>query len=424
MRETTRLRTTVPHVVVLSDYGHVAGGVAQVAIIAARALADLGVQLTFVCGVAPIGGGLNHANIRVHHLGLEDVWEARNGVNAAVRGIWNERARRELTRILHDRDPESTIVHAHQWTKSLSPSVLHAVAQRGFELIVTAHDFFSVCPNGAYYLFDEQRTCSLRPMTRQCLMHNCDRSSRAHKAVRIVRQVVTDRVLRLSAPIYIHVSPLSQRLLSALLPPASRQFLVPNPCDVRFAPPADPGVADSFIYVGRFTVEKGCLVFAEAAKRAGVRAVFMGDGPEKASITAIYPQAKLRPWGSRHVVAKLIEQARALVLPTICFETFGLSAFEAVARGVPVIVSNTTGATDFVRDAQAGRIVEAGNIEELATALDSLNDAGTARSCGVAAYHEYWRNPFTPERHTSALMATYAQARPVFASRHFGAADP
>jgi hypothetical protein len=43
----------------------------------------------------------------------------------------------------------------------LSPSVLHASVQCGFELIVTAHDFFSVCPNGAYYVFGEQRTCSL-----------------------------------------------------------------------------------------------------------------------------------------------------------------------------------------------------------------------------------------------------------------------
>jgi hypothetical protein len=76
----------VSHVVVLSDYGHAAGGIAQVAIIAARALAQLGVQLIFVCGVAPISGDLIHAKIRVHHLGLEDVWQARNPVNAAARG--------------------------------------------------------------------------------------------------------------------------------------------------------------------------------------------------------------------------------------------------------------------------------------------------------------------------------------------------
>jgi glycosyltransferase involved in cell wall biosynthesis len=255
-------------------------------------------------------------------------------------------------------------------------------------------------------------------------MHNCDRSGRVHKMVRMVRQVVANRALHLGAPIYIHVSSLSQRLLSAFLPPESRHFLVPNPCDVPLAPPADPGAAGSFIYVGRFTVEKGCLVFAEAAKRAGVRAVFMGDGPEKASITAINPQAELRPWGSRYIVATLIEHARALVLPTICFETFGLSAFEAIARGVPVIVSDTTAASDFVRDAQAGLIVDAGNVEELVAALGRLNDADTARSCGAAAYQGYWRNPFTPERHANALMTTYAQVRPRFASRQVGADDP
>jgi glycosyltransferase involved in cell wall biosynthesis len=414
------LTTTVPHVVVLSDYGHAAGGVAQVAIIAARALAELGVRLTFVCGVAPIGSDLNHANIQVHQLGLQEVWQTRNRLNAAARGIWNDRVRRELTRILRNHDPATTIVHAHQWTKSLSPSVLHAVGQSGFELIVTAHDFFSVCPNGAYYVFGEQRRCSLTPMTRQCLVHNCDRSGRAHKVVRIVRQVMTDRALRRSAPIYIHVSPLSQKLLSALLPPGSRQFLVPNPCDVRLAPPADAAAADSFVYVGRFTVEKGCLVLAEAAKRAGVRVVFMGDGPEKANITAINPRAELRPWGSREAVSTLIEQARALVLPTLCFETFGLVAFEAVARGVPVIVSHVTGATDFVHHAQAGRIVEAGKVEELASALGSLRDADTARSCGAAAYSAYWRDPFTPERHAGALMAIYAKSRPAFASRYIG----
>lgn len=66
-----------------------------------------------------------------------------------------------------------------------------------------------------------------------------------------------------------------------------------------------------------------------------------------------------------------LEKATVFVCPSI-EDGFGLVVLEAMAAGVPVIVSQNTGAKDVVREGQDGYIVPAGEAETLAERLSEL----------------------------------------------------
>jgi hypothetical protein len=51
------------HIVVVSDFAHVNGGAAQVAIGSARALAAAGTRVSFACAVPPVDPGLERAGV-------------------------------------------------------------------------------------------------------------------------------------------------------------------------------------------------------------------------------------------------------------------------------------------------------------------------------------------------------------------------
>ncbi len=69
------------------------------------------------------------------------------------------------------------------------------------------------------------------------------------------------------------------------------------------------------------------------------------------------------------------------------FDTFGMSVLEAMASGLPVIVSPTVGAKDLVIDGQQGYIVDRGNIMAVAERIIALHDDRKRFAMGQAARH-------------------------------------
>lgn len=396
------------HAILVSDYGHVSGGAAQVAIASARALAERGVRVTFACALGPVAPELDHPGITTHCLGASNVWAMRERWRAAAQGVWNAAAARWLRRLLHDCDPGDTVVHLHQWTKAFSPSVLAVSASSGLAFVVTLHDYFLVCPNGAYFIFPKQRPCTVRPMSTGCLTTDCDSRSRGHKAVRLLRQVATDAAVRRRArPLnVIHVSRPASDVARPLLPASTRHWVVLNP--VTQAPGARVQAERNraVVCVGRITVEKGCVVLAQAAAQAGVPLVVMGDGPALEQVRRACPDAQIRPWGDRAAVERCLADARVLVLPSLWHETGGLVVQEGLARGVPAVVSTISGAADVVGD-ENGLVVPPGDVGALAAALRTLNDDALVQRMSEQAYRAMREGPQRLGAHADGLLAVY-----------------
>lgn len=407
-------------VVILSDFANFSGGASVVALQSALRLAELGHDVTLFTAVGPVAGLLqDKKNLRVICLGQQEIAKDPNRKRAFLQGAWNRPAAKALDQLLATLDPRRTVVHAHLWMKALSPSVFAVAFKRKFKVAVTLHDFFAACPNGGFYDYVKGEVCYRRPLSMSCVTCSCDRRSYSQKLWRCARTWLQTHVARLPMRTahFIGVSKFSVDILKPFLPSGTPQTVVRNPIDAEDHGPANVAENEPFVFVGRLVPEKGVFLCAEAARKAGVRAVFVGDGELRAELQSKYPEFEITGWQDSAAVQARLRGARALVFPSQWYETLGLVVVEAAANGVPAIVSNGCAASDTVVDGETGLHFAAGSVDNLAEKLSLLNkDSATAARLGRAAYERYWQRPWTREAHVSELLDVYRRIVPANAA--------
>ncbi len=160
-----------------------------------------------------------------------------------------------------------------------------------------------------------------------------------------------------------------------------------------------PAPPSYFVAVGRFVAKKNFsgLIAAFATfkqtDRAGWRLAIIGDGPERPAIEAAIKHAALASWvllpgyADSDRTAFWLAHASAFVLPSSHSEQWGLVVNEAMATGLPVIVSSACGcADDLVINGETGIRFDASSQSELTQALTQLaTNPGQRASMGNAA---------------------------------------
>ena len=406
--------------VLLCDHAHINGGQAKVAIDSAKGLAARGWRVDFFAAVGPIDQSLVDAGVAVTLLGQDDVGRASSLARFGAQWLWNVEAHQRLALLLGDCAPAETIVHVHGWSKALSPSIGWALRGSGLPIVHTLHEFYLVCPNGGFYDYHAARNCDFKPMSLGCVAHDCDSRGYHRKLMRVGRHALMHHVsgLYASARHLITISRLQRAVAAPYLRKDAVFYEVSNPID---APPSGPKPPDAplggFLFVGRISPEKGARYFAQAARLAGVKAVFVGDGPAREELACDYPEARFLGWRAPGDVRTLMRQARALVFPSVWYEGQPLTVYEALAMGTPVIVSDLCAGREGVADGENGLWFKSGDAAALAAALTRLKNDALARDMAQQTYERYWAAPLTLERHLDALLEVYAQVRAASAGK-------
>jgi glycosyltransferase involved in cell wall biosynthesis len=134
--------------------------------------------------------------------------------------------------------------------------------------------------------------------------------------------------------------------------------------------------------LGRIVHKKGFDLLVEAFKRVAPRhehlgLVIGGDGPARAALERAVAAAGLAdrvvlPGAlSRENIAWVMASAELFVMPSR-IEPFGIVALEALRAGLPTIVSSRGGASEIVRDAVDGLVVDPFDTAKLAAAIERL----------------------------------------------------
>lgn len=131
----------------------------------------------------------------------------------------------------------------------------------------------------------------------------------------------------------------------------------------------------NFLFVGRFIGKKGVKELVEAwngiANKKNSKLIMVGEGPLKKEIN--FPDdVEIHPFVSQSQLLKYAERSSCFLLPSI-FEPWALVIHEFAAAGLPLIVTNSCGATPhFVINNYNGLIVSSGSSLELKNAIEKI----------------------------------------------------
>ena len=332
------------------------------------------------------------------------------------RFLYSPQARARLEAYL-DRHPID-VAHLHIHYGTLTSAILKPLQRRGIPILQHLHEYRSFCAvytatrNGAPC--GDCRVGAYLPG----ITNRCNQGSLMRSAVTTAEMYVADRLGAKSAPArFLTVSQFQRRLIVGQGLPGARVQTLYNPVDPLFftvdaaTVPARQGI----VFVGRLERYKGVFDLLEVAERLpGIPVTLIGTGSEEAAL-----RKRIVDRGLGHVtlcgslarteVARQIARHRVMVVPSRWHETFGLTAVEGMAVGVPVVVTDMGGLPEVVEDGVSGLVVRAGDLDAMTACLAELA-TGSERAAvmGQAARHRA-RTVFSETRFVTDLTAHFAQ---------------
>jgi glycosyltransferase involved in cell wall biosynthesis len=220
---------------------------------------------------------------------------------------------------------------------------------------------------------------------------------------------------------YVFVSASQRDLLHGSGLDDGRVFVRHNLVPYRDRPVSDSGLdterTPSVVYAGRLDEAKGVRLLMAGWDRylaeggsTGLRLVIVGGGPLESEVTAwAAGQNSVKVTGpvDGDRCAELISQARAVLLPSVWEETFGLVAIEAMAAGVPPVAAAHGSFPELITPGVNGTLFSPGDPGALAAAIA---DVGTNPQ-EFAAYGDQARKTyehrFDPKRSLDELLEIY-----------------
>jgi L-malate glycosyltransferase len=161
-------------------------------------------------------------------------------------------------------------------------------------------------------------------------------------------------------------------------------------------------------------------IFAKVSAALPATLVMVGDGPDRGlaqdEARALGVADRVQFLGRIENVAPLLSSADLFLLPSDN-ESFGLSALEALACGVPVVASNAGGIPEVIKEGETGALRAVGDVDAMAAAaVEILGDERRWATMSVAAAADA-RHRFSEDRVIGQYEATYEDALAVAASR-------
>lgn len=333
-------------------------------------------------------------------------------VSKAAVTFWNGRAYRELRAFFARERPR--VAHFHNTFPFLSPAVYTAATRERIPVVQSLHNYRLVCPNAL--LFRDGHPCE------DCLekrvkwpgvTHACYR--RSHLATAITAGMLAAHELlgtwTSSVHRYIAFTEFARRKFIRGGLPAER--IVVNPPFLAVDPGRGEHSAGFALFVGRLSPEKGIGTLLDAWQKAGRNdrtLKIVGSGPLEATNIRSVPGVEWLGQRSNTQVLSLMREAAFLVFPSECYEAFPHTLLEALASGLPVIVSNHGAMAEIVSHRASGYHFVSGDAVDLARALDwGFDHPLELADMGALARAEF-ETKYSAALAYGGLLSVYSQA--------------
>lgn len=330
---------------------------------------------------------------------------------AFLHGVWNREAARAMTELLARLRPD--VLHVHNLFYQLSHSVLRVPRRLGIPVVLTLHDYHPVCASN--YLYTHGRICEdckqgiHKILTNRCFHDRLAPSAMAFlsMALRSRPGAYLDRVAHVVSPSWFLVDKI--REFGVQLPAVTvlPVFYEPPPAAALSPPGAD------VVYLGQLLPQKGVNDLLALAARTPHRVVFAGAGPLQGVVEEAArrsPNVRYDGFVTGPDLERVIAGARCIVVPSLWYENAPAVILDAYARGRPVVASRIGGIPEIVEHEVTGLLVEPGNLEALAAAIDRLEATLPAAVAMGSAGRQRLAERHSVSGYLDAMEQIYRQA--------------
>ena len=329
----------------------------------------------------------------------------------ASKVIYSFEARKKIAILAEKVQPN--VAHAHNVYHHISPVIFGKLKALGIPTILTLHDLKIACPSYSMLTHDGLCERCKGGAIWNVVVHKCIKDSFLLSSL-IMLETATHRLLGSYANDVDRFVVPSRFLIEKFVEwgwARERFSYIPNFVDTReFIPRGDVG--KGFVYLGRLSYEKGLGTFIRAIALAGVKGWIVGSGPKEQELRQLAEElnadVEFLGYKTGEEMADTIRHARAMVLPSECYENAPMSVLEAYALERPVIGANIGGIPELIRVGETGDLFPSGDAEALAEKLRQFSAMSDDTILAMGKTGRKWAEQnFTATRYRERLIDLY-----------------
>ncbi len=328
----------------------------------------------------------------------------------ALDTAWSNDSYDAVSHLIKQTSPD--IAHFHNTFPQISPSAYAACRDSSVPVVQTLHNFRLICPGGL--LMRDGRPCEdcVGTSLISAMRHRCYRGSLPATGA-VVWMLMRNRwhgTYQTVVNRYIALTEFAASRLIAGGLPRDRISVKPN----SLTSVSTPGMGDGgyVLFVGRLSKEKGVRTLLNAWKRLRrIPLKIIGDGVLKSELEDIADHdglpVEFLGFRSQSDVFEYMGRAKFIVVPSECYETFGMAVIEAYACGTPVIASRIGSLNEIVEEGVTGVKFDPCNPQDLAEKVQMLWDNSERRKRMRETVRKTFESNYSAEKNLQALVSIY-----------------
>lgn len=325
--------------------------------------------------------------------------------------LYNRQVAREIERLIVE--GQIDFVHVHNYWPRISPSVFFLCNSLRIPYLQTVHNYRYLAANALLYKDDV-----VPPGNRLRIRYRGLRSFKGSLVLTLLYRVVAlfvrkSRVFEKGGGGLQVLNRFSYDVHAQIFP-EERLFLRGNFLpDSEVAQMVRAPKQNYYLYLGRLAKEKGIITLLRAfcSLCSESRLIVAGNGPLETDLREQYradPNIEFTGFVSGEEKRLLLTQAKALIVPSECQETFGMTLVEAFFASTPVIAAEIGAFRDMVEDGVNGLLFESGNEHKLLGKLQWCERHGTELALFGENARHYAEKHFDEAESYARLMEIYS----------------
>lgn len=327
--------------------------------------------------------------------------------------FYNPLAVKAFNDFLNKEKPD--ILHFHSYSRYLPPIIRFIAKKRGIKIVSTEHTSYLACPahnlmiSGTKYC--DKKLC-IQNNYLHCLKNKCVQYSTQKSLCNSLELWGSKWAYLKYTDMFLTPSNSNLNLLKQTGVKPKKLHVLQNFVDLDKFKYSD-NTGNYYIFVGRVAEEKGVRTLVKAfetLKHLNLKIVGTGD-----------IEQELKEYCSQHSLNNIefsgvkeneelvimIQNSKALILPSKCNETFGLVIVEAFACGKPVVASNIAAIPELVNES-TGKLFNSSDVKDLVAVLDNFDKKSNDEIKQIGSFvRQKVENQYSLDKHCTDLVGFY-----------------